>query len=322
MEYQENFLPINQQHLNLSSIFPNSSKFIYNDDLKKLNDNNQSKLNADDIILDDEYDMHEKESIPSFINEVSPFDDLFLKIKTSEESIANNDNNNDKKKLIINKTEKEIIQQEIKDNIYSKRPFKEKKKLGRKIKSDEIIGEHNKYSDDNILRKLKNAVLNDALEFINAKITEKYPDECLISKKEILLFRLQQKPLERGKADYNKELLNRTLGSIFSEEISSKYTKHSPNHNKEVIEKLINDEDKDKQIYFNNLFNLTFMDCLNHFRSTKYIKELEGMEKFEKYYEKNNLDKCDKYEKVMRYFLINYEKIIIDKKVRNYKKKK
>ena len=317
MKHQHHFSPIKLQYLDFSLFNPPSIKLDFDAELKKLSKYNFSYLNSDDMILDDEYDIQDKESIPSFIHEISPFDDLLLKIKTSEEETIIN--NIDKK--IIDKTEKENIQQEIKENILLKRPFKEKKKLGRKIKSDKILGEHNKYSDDNILRKLKNAVLNYVFEHINSKITEKYYDEYQNSIKEKLLFRLQQKPLERGKADYNKELLNRTLSSIFSEKISSKYSRHSPNHNKEIIEELINEENEDKRLFFNNIFNLTFRDCLNHFRDTNNIKELEGMEKFGQYCKKNDLEKCEKYKKLMEYFLINYEKVIMDKKVRQYKKK-
>ena len=36
-----------------------------------------------------------------------------------------------------------------------KRPFKEKKDLGRKKKEYEGLGLHNKFSDDNIIRKVK-----------------------------------------------------------------------------------------------------------------------------------------------------------------------
>ena len=54
---------------------------------------------------------------------------------------------------------KEYIQRQVKGQIYLKKPFKEKKKLGRKIKAEENLGEHNKFSDDNIQRKLKNAIL-------------------------------------------------------------------------------------------------------------------------------------------------------------------
>ena len=66
--------------------------------------------------------------------------------------------------------EKNIIK--VKNKIYLKKPFKETKKFGRKRKSDEGLGEHNKYSDDNIIRKIKKAVLNYTMEYINEKILD------------------------------------------------------------------------------------------------------------------------------------------------------
>ena len=62
---------------------------------------------------------------------------------------------------------KESLQFKIKEKIYEKRPFKEKKKfLGRKKKCFEGLGEHNKYSDDNLIRKCKNVILNNIRIFI------------------------------------------------------------------------------------------------------------------------------------------------------------
>ena len=80
-------------------------------------------------------------------------------------NIENENGNNS-----IGKMTKEYIQLKIKEKIFLKKPFKEKKKLGRKIKSDECLGEHNKFSDDNIHRKLRKAILNSRLKFINEKL--------------------------------------------------------------------------------------------------------------------------------------------------------
>ena len=43
-------------------------------------------------------------------------------------------------------------------------------KLGRKRKNDNTPGYHNKYSPDNILRKIKHIILSQVMEFINRKI--------------------------------------------------------------------------------------------------------------------------------------------------------
>ena len=225
--------------------------------------------------------------------------------------------------IIIDKITKEIIQQEIKEKIYLKKPFKEKKKLGRKVKSEENLGEHNKFSDDNIIRKIKNAILNSVFIFINENLRIIYSNLNKDSLKEMQLFKLKQNITIKGKADYNKNLLNRELKSIFSEDISDKYTRYSPKHNKDLIEKLLNEKDENKREFFNKLFNLTFLDCLNHFRGSTILNELNGLKQFEKYFDELNEEKNNEvYKKIFKYFLNNFEKEILEKKERKRIRKK
>ena len=85
-------------------------------------------------------------------------------INKSKEKILNSikvDNN-----YSIDKKNNQEIQSRIRAKIYLKRPFKEKKILGRKKKHNEGLGEHNKFSDDNILRKCKNVIMDCVLKFI------------------------------------------------------------------------------------------------------------------------------------------------------------
>ena len=86
-----------------------------------------------------------------------------LSCDSKKENFSKIENDNG---ILIDRKMKENIQQKIRLKIFSKKPFKEKKKkLGRKIKSDECLGEHNKFSDDNVLRKIRRAVLNNVLIF-------------------------------------------------------------------------------------------------------------------------------------------------------------
>ena len=315
---------IQLKSLNYNIIDNTSDRINFLKDIKNYKDIiNYRPYYAEDIILDDEYKIEEKESsqsLMSFIPEITPLDDPFYKIRTVDESILK-----DNSRKIITKEEKENIQLEMKNKIYLKKPFKEIKKFGRKRKSDEGLGEHNKYSDDNIIRKIKKAVLNNTMEYINEKIFEIYSDICKSSLKEKRLLKMKQGAYEKGRANYNKSFLNQSLKLLFSEEISTKYTKHSPQHNKNTIEMLINEEDVDKRSAFLKLFSLTFRDCLNHFRGTAYIEELDGMIIFEEYCKilglNGNEDKY-KYKKLLEYFLMNYEELIMAKKQRNLRKEK
>jgi len=168
-------------------------------------------------LLDDQYfniDSDPEDSNTQKINnEISPIENKSLdnindlneliglepiKEKT-EEKIKQDNYIKDKKSI-------EEIQMKVKQKIYLKRPFKEKKTLGRKRKLDEGLGEHNKFSDDNILRKCKHVVLNSILSFINKKIKIVYSNEDKMILKEKRLLKLKQNQSINSKTNYNKTL--------------------------------------------------------------------------------------------------------------------
>ena len=70
-----------------------------------------------------------------------------------------NDKDEKESNIIIDKKFKESNQSKIKKHLLSKRPFKERKTLGRKRKENEGLGEHNKFSDDNVIRKIKHVMI-------------------------------------------------------------------------------------------------------------------------------------------------------------------
>ena len=95
----------------------------------------------------------------------------------------------------------------MKNNIYLLKPFKEKKLIGRKRKSNEGLVEHNKFSDDNLIRKVKNIVLENIFLFINNKIlsiysTDERNNQNDLKKKQLL--KLSQKQIKKSK----KRMLN------------------------------------------------------------------------------------------------------------------
>ena len=65
----------------------------------------------------------------------------------------------------------------------------------------------------------------------------------------------------------------KTLGDYFSNDVSSKCFNVEKDYNRKLIYKLIH-EDK----VFENIFNKTILECLEHFRGTKQIDGLEGLE--------------------------------------------
>ena len=199
-------------------------------------------------------------------------------------------------------------------------------KLGRKTKTDNTKREHNRCSDDNLIKKCKHIVIDSTMVFINKKIKILYNPNIgnSIFKKQLLQLNKDQK--SKGNAKYNKDFLNKTLKEIFSEDISTKYSNYNRGHNKILIERLINEKNEEKRIYFQKLFNLTFLQCLKHFRKSEYIEELNGLQLFQEF--KNGLNDDNEndndnnyYIKLLEFYINSLENIIMKKKSRKRGKK-
>lgn len=195
-----------------------------------------------------------------------------------------------------------------------KKPQKKKNSSGRRKKSEKIEGKeykHNKFSDDNIRRKIKSLLINYLRIFVNYQISQRVP-----SPQKILT--PNQSQIFNAKIEYNQQFLNKTLEEIFSEKRSERYSTFNPDYNKNVIYNLMNTGDEGKKEYFRKLLKLTFIQCLNHFIKIERIDELNGMKLFEdlidEIKEKNDGD--DNYIEVLSYYMKNYAVIINNKKPR------
>ena len=210
--------------------------------------------------------------------------------------------------------------------------FKIKTGKKRKINNEEIQkrdleeSEHNKFSDSNMRRKCKHLVLKNTLDFINKKIRNIYNGNIGngLLKKELQTINQFQK--HNANLNFNKEFLTKTLSQIFSDNISSRYTNIPLNHNKMIINSLINEKDENKRIYFNKLFNVNFRQCLNLFIGKDFIVELDGLKRFEEIKNEQILGKytfdSEEYFNIIFWYLNNFEEIINSKKPRKYRKSK
>ena len=237
------------------------------------------------------------------------------KVEDINQLININKNNNTFKEINTSKTE------ESKNKNKSKQ-----KKCGRKrMRTDNSKEEHNKYTDDNIRRKCKHLVLKNFFEFINIKISKIYNGDIGngVYKKELQT--INQSQISDATINFNKNFVNKKLGDIFSADISGRFTNIPSEFNKILINKLMNEEDINKKIYFNKVFNITFIECMKHFIGQSLIKELEGMKCFNEI--KDNLlekyiDDGNEYISSLEYYLNNYEEIINNKKSRKPRKQK
>ena len=135
---------------------------------------------------------------------------------------------------------------------------------------------HTKYTYDNLKRKCKHLVIENVKDYINRKIKEEYNGNIGegILKKELV--KLNQSQKKNSDVEFNKSFIYKTLKEILSQKITTKIKFLDGDHNKRVIEKLI-EEKKDK---FEKLFNVSFIECVDHFIGNKQIYELNGLTLF------------------------------------------
>ena len=296
----ENMIFLNEQK---SNIIKNEEESLKKDDLNKLVESILPKFKEDPKNSDvqtkqtnsnsEEYnkfpiqymDLINKNNILFLPNNICyPF--TFLKIKNAEE----------------NKEDKEMLHH----------------KRGRKTEKEVLIP-HNKFANDNLRKKSKHIILSELLNFLNMKLREIYKENLGngILLKQLLTLNHKQKA--NINISDNQIFLQKTLQDIFSEEISKRYTNFPSTHNKDLINRLLNEEDEEKRNYFNKLFNLTFLQALNHFQEKEKIEELSGLKTYKEAIKKYENEKD--YHENLVFHITNFQEIIDSKKPRLSKKR-
>ena len=139
---------------------------------------------------------------------------------------------------------------------------------------------------------------------------------------------LNKKQVSNAKITDNKVFMKKTLAEIFSDSISTRYTNLPKNKNEILIQELINEKDEAKRKYFQKLFNLNFLECVDHFSNKWPVDILKGLITFEQM--KNNPVEIkkkhitianDNYLENLDYYFMNYENILSGKFSRNRGKK-
>ena len=211
-----------------------------------------------------------------------------------------------------------FFQKNIEFILNEKEKLQDKLKAGRKKKNSYETGNHNKYTSDNIIRKCKTVLINVLFNFINKKIKDIYKKSLENSLNTKKLMKMNQSQIINSRVKYNQSFLYKTLKEIFSENLSLRCSKYKIDHNKNLINELLNEKDKIKQIFFNDLFSLTFLDCINHFRGSKNIYCLEGLPNYNEICQ--NLNGDDDYKESFKCYIDNFENIIKNKKSRKSNK--
>ena len=176
-------------------------------------------------------------------------------------------------------------------------------------------GNHNKFSTDNIRKKVIKIIINGILrDFLNTKIND--------GKNEIK--KLKSKDFK--KAAIIKQLLAKQIKDIFSLEINITYKNFEKDYNKKKIIEL---EEQNSEI--KNILNCTLSECLNYLIKNEEVNnnsKLECLRGLEQYYdellnlkEKENDDEEKKYLGEIVRFIENFETTLFNIKERKRKEK-
>lgn len=289
---------------NCSAIIKNEEEKLGHDDIN--NEVNSSKLDSKTDIKNIEAQTTKQTNTDDFSKNIFQNKDL---LRFNYFSFPFNFFTSGSFLNLVREPEKEQEQNEIKE-----------KKRGRKTERTEVSNPHNKFADDNLRKKSKHIILSEILTFLNSKLKEIYKDNIGngILLKQLLTLNHKQKA--NIIVNDNKQFLQKTLQEIFSDDISRRYTNFPSDHNKNLINRLLEEDDEEKRKYFNTLFKLTFSEVLCHFQGKQIIKELVGLRTYKEALKNYETEK-DYYEN-LKYHLTNFEEIINSKKSRRSRKQK
>lgn len=171
---------------------------------------------------------------------------------------------------------------------------------------------HDKFSDDNLMRKIKSNITNYIITELNNSLRYK----------KYKFLKWHKNLTENLKKELNIELLDRSIMDIISNTpIAKKYKKIDKDSNKKLVQKILEENRESKTIA---IFNKKYIDIINEIRFDEnnvyfFLKKIKEKEKNVK--QNNNID-IEKYIKLIKDLLYNYEKYFYDKVGRQNNTKK
>ena len=195
-------------------------------------------------------------------------------------------------------------------------------KRGRKIKSSNEKGNHNKKSFDNLLKRIKHSLLKGLKILINIKIKEIYKDNK-DDKDDKKLLTLDQTETNNSSIEFNKIFIYKSIKEIFSGKLTTKYKSKNATleiHNEDLINELLSGKDIEKRNIFESIFSLKFIDVVNYVIGERNdLTQLYGLKLTDNLLEEISID--EDYSKILYDTMRNLEKILNSKKSRNRSKK-
>ena len=190
---------------------------------------------------------------------------------------------------------------------------------GRKKANDQSERNHNKFSSDNISKKIKSKLFDNAITFVNN----------FLAPKNVKLKVLDYKYINNIKKDEEIKNLNEPLKELLSKNISSRFSNSPSDENKQIIDSILENE-KNNEILM-SIFNLSFRDWIEIFLAKKKVTDFENLRysSYKEIEEKmptinnllNNILEKDggEYLSSFIFYLYNYERYFACKRERRKK---
>ena len=229
---------------------------------------------------------------------------------------ANKNKTNEIKDINIKTMER---RKEKKDRIF--RIYKINKNKGRIKKNSNYIGKHNKFCEDNIIRKIKGRFHEKCRIYINKEYKNYLlVNKCDAKKEKDLLQRIDPKFSRIIKKDENLKWLKSRLYHVYSENVSEKCSLYGPDHNKKEIEKIFK-ENKAKNVI--DILNKPVKHMFEAFIKNIKIQGFKTLDndinELKEKMIKDNQDNIEEYLSKYREVAQNLETIFIKKTPRNNK---
>ena len=195
---------------------------------------------------------------------------------------------------------------------------KDNKKRGRIKKNTKYRGRHNKFSEDNIIRKIKGRFIEKCRIYINKEYKRYLLANKLETKKINELFQRIEPKLSRIiKRDDNLKWLRTQLYLVFSEDVSVKCSLYKPEYNKKQIEKIYKNNEAKNVI---DILNKTVKEMFDAFILNKNIPGFDTLnddiKELKEKMEKDKEENIDEYLLKYRNTALNFESIFINKRTR------
>jgi hypothetical protein len=197
------------------------------------------------------------------------------------------------------------------------------KKIGRIKKDSSLKGIHNKFSQDNIIRKIKRRFHANLRLYINNEY-KKYICTKNQRKKNInnWIKKINPKISSEIRKEENLKWFESKIYQIFSENISKRYSSYNPDLNKRKIERLIKLNEATNVI---NILNTNIGTIFNKYVNNEKIvgfKTLkDDVEELKKDMEKTNQENIKEYLSKYEYVAKNLKNIFLKKNQRRFRYK-